>query len=163
MLDLICMILWSFKQYFFFFLTFHSLSLSTLSLNYTIKKSWQMGSLITVEYWVLSSVQGLTLVSSDGCQGACPKDLQTNIPSYLPSHARLQLWINQFKKSIICFLKLIVKWFRRMFCSFMTKLLWKDQELTSLIVYWVCINEYLFQVLATSKNWCKKMIQSGIF
>lgn len=98
----------------------HSLSLSTLSLNYTIKKSWQMGSLITVEYWVLSSVQGLTLVSSDGCQGACPKDLQTNIPSYLPSHARLQLWINQFKKSIICFLKLIVKWFRRMFCSFMT-------------------------------------------
>lgn len=87
---------------------------------YTIKKSWQMGSLITVEYWVLSSVQGLTLVSSDGCQGACPKDLQTNIPSYLPSHARLQLWINQFKKSRICFLKLIVKWFRRMFCSFMT-------------------------------------------
>lgn len=105
---------------FFFILTFHSLSLSTLSLNYTINKAWQMGSLITVEYWVLSSVQGLTLVSSDGCQGARPKDLQTNIPSYLPSHARLQLWINQFKKSRICFLKLIVKWFRRMFCSFMT-------------------------------------------
>lgn len=109
-----------FQTIFFFILTFHSLSLSTLSLNYTIKKSWQMGSLITVEYWVLSSVQGLTLVSSDGCQGARPKDLQTNIPSYLPSHARLQLWINQFKKSRICFLKLIVKWFRRMFCSFMT-------------------------------------------
>lgn len=28
----------------------------------------------TVEYRVLSGVQGLTLVSSDGCQGACPTD-----------------------------------------------------------------------------------------